>query len=338
MKKVKIAMLGFGGIAKSHKKAYEILIAKNAPVELVAICDIDQNQFTKVIETNLGEPGHIDLSGINLYTDLDEMLEKEEIDMVDICLPSYLHCEYTCKMLRAGKHVQCEKPMALNSDDCELMIKTAKECGKRLMIGQCLRFEPQYLFVKKCIEEETFGKLRYAQFDRMSPLPRWGFNKWFQKTECSGGCAMDLHIHDVDMVRFLLGEPEAVSAIAYDDRTRWQYINSRFFFGDSKVITATGSWDEARTKKFAAGFNIRFDKANIKLEGGKVMVYPMEGEVYEAQYEAKNRMAEELLTIAMLILDPESENLTNPPESAAASVALVEKLCRSADNCGDIIR
>jgi predicted dehydrogenase len=167
-KVIRVAMIGFGGIAKSHKRGYEILAKEGAPVKLVAICDINPEQFTKAQAINIEGKSKYDLSEQTLYTDLDEMIAKEDFEMVDICLPSFLHKEYATRMLRAGKHVLCEKPMSLSSADCEEMIATAHECGKKLMIGQCLRFEPLYLVLKNAIEQGTFGKVKNAFFDRLS--------------------------------------------------------------------------------------------------------------------------------------------------------------------------
>ena len=138
MRELKMAMLGFGGIAKSHLKGHETFKADGTPIKLVAICDIDPNQFVSAAEINIGSGTRPDLEGINLYTDLEEMMAKEEFELIDICLPTYLHKEYTIKMLKAGYHVMCEKPMALNSEDCAEMIKVAAECGKECMFPDLL--------------------------------------------------------------------------------------------------------------------------------------------------------------------------------------------------------
>ncbi len=327
--KIKVAMIGFGGIAKSHKKGYDILKAQGAPIELVAICDIDLEQFEKVQSINLAGGSKCDLSEQRLYTDIDEMLEKENIDMVDICLPSYLHCEYTVRMLRAGKHVLCEKPMALTSEDCQIMLDTARECGKKLMIGQCLRFEPLYLFIKDAIDNNTFGRVKNAFFERLSAMPTWGFDGWYRDTARSGGAILDLHIHDVDMVRFLFGEPKAVSSVSYDTDTKWTVINSRFIYDDGKIVVANASWDESNTSKFAMPYRINFEKATVILQNNSVVrVCPVDGEAYDAKLPDDDRMAEEIKALAMSIING-TENKQNLPESAMKTVELIEALRRS---------
>ncbi len=337
MKNVKVAMLGYGGIAKAHKRAYERLEEEGFPIRLVAVCDIDPDAFSRGGATNLGASGESSLEGLNLYTDCNDLLENEDFDMVDICLPSYLHKEYAIKMLAAGKHVLSEKPMALSSVDCEEMLESAKKFDKKLLIGQCLRFEPSYLYLKDCIDSERFGKLKNLFMNRLSAHPMWGFEHWYQNSERSGGCIMDLHIHDVDMARFLLGEPNAVSCISYDGISRWQVVNSRFFYDDVTVI-ATGSWDEAATCPFQADFRARFENASVVLGKDGVTVYPDEGKPYQPTLLAQKRMDEEIRLLASMILDPTKENLTCPPESAQLTIALVEKLRESADQNGTTVK
>ena len=336
MNEVKVAMLGFGGIAKSHKRAYEQLEAQGAPIRLVAICDIDASRFTSATATNLGEEKAVDLRGIQTFTDPDRMLAEADFDMADICIPSYLHREYAEKMMRAGKDVLSEKPMALTAADCEEMLRTAKECGRKLMIGQCLRFEPSYLFLKKCIDEGTFGRLKNLFMERLSVHPMWGYEKWYTKTEKSGGCILDLHVHDIDMARFLLGEPASVSTVSYDDITRWQVVNTRLFYPEVTVI-ATATWDEAPTVKFSAGFRARFEGASVVLNHEGLTVYPNEGTPYHPELPRANRMAEEIRKLASMVLDRSLVSDANPPESAYQTVRLIETLRQSADQGGKII-
>lgn len=333
MNEVKVAMLGFGGIAKSHKHAYEQLEAAGEPIRLVAICDVDETRFTSGTATNLGVEKAANLEGIHTYTDVDEMLRNEEIDMVDICIPSYLHKEYAVKMMKAGKDVLSEKPMALTSADCEEMLQTARACGRRLMIGQCLRFEPSYLYLKQCIDGGCFGRLKNLFMERLSVHPMWGFEKWYTKTEKSGGCILDLHVHDIDMARFLLGEPDAVSTVSYDDITRWQVVNTRLFYKDVTVI-ATASWDEAPTVKFSAGFRARFEQASVVLGHEGLTVYPNQGTPYHPDIPRANRMAEEIRKLASMVRDRNQINESNPPESACQTVRLIERLRESADQGG----
>ncbi|MBO5221463.1 MAG: Gfo/Idh/MocA family oxidoreductase [Clostridia bacterium] len=337
MKRVKVCLLGFGGIARSHLKAYHKLTERNAPVDLVAICDIDPSQFTKGVSMNLGGSGAESLEAYHLYTDAEEMIRNEQPDVVDICLPSFLHCEYAIKMMKMGCNVLSEKPMALSSAQCAEMISVAKETGKYLMVGQCLRFEPAYNFLKDRLSDGSFGPIHYAHFDRLSALPLWGFEQWFRDSERSGGCILDMHIHDVDMVRYLFGEPKSVSAVTTGYECQWQVVNSRFEYENGTLIVADGSWDEARSSKFYAGYRVRFADAEVFYDDSTVTVRPNDGEEYVADLPKSTRMADEIECLALTVLGVSTDQRISATE-AAKTVALVEKLRESAAHNGTPIR
>ena len=138
---LKFAQIGFGGLGKVHYNNIAAVTEKTGEIELAALCDIDENQFKRQTETNLGKNEvSLDFSGIHLYTDYKEMLEKEELDFVITALPTYLHAEVAIYALEKGNHVFSEKPMALRVEDCEAMIEASRRNNVKLMIGQCLRF------------------------------------------------------------------------------------------------------------------------------------------------------------------------------------------------------
>ncbi|MBO5248163.1 MAG: Gfo/Idh/MocA family oxidoreductase [Clostridia bacterium] len=337
MRKVKACLLGFGGIGRAHLRAYHQLKERNAPVELVAICDVNAEQFSRAVSIELDAGKSVDASRLHFYTDAEEMIAKEKPDVVDICLPSYLHEEATIKMLRLGCHVLCEKPMALSSDACGRMIAAAEETKKTLMIGQCLRFGPAYLYMKDAIDTERYGKVCYAHFKRLSVLPLWGFDQWFVDHNRSGGCIMDLHIHDVDMIRFLFGEPKFVSSICAERPNKLQVVNSRFDYGNGTLIVADGCWGEAKTRPFEAECRIRLERAEFVCDGRNVTVYPDEGDVFCPELEAKSPIAEEILCLCNSVLGQSVTSCISPVE-ASKTIALLEKLRDSADGNGTPVR
>lgn len=335
MRKIRVAMIGYGGIARSHNAGYNLLEKEGEPIQLVAVCDIDPSKFESYIGINI-ETGTIGLpADIHTYTSVDDLLANESFDMADICLPSYLHKEYAVKLLRAGKHVLSEKPMALSEAECDEMIAASNETGCRLMIGQCLRFNAQYLFLKHCVESGVYGKARHLFMNRLSSQPTWGFEQWYQDTDKSGGCILDMHIHDIDMVRFLFGEPEAVSSITLDGETRYQVVNTRVFYKDM-LVSINGSWGEASGTPFQMDYRIRFDKATILFDGSKVMVYPEEGEPFEPKLPCIDHIAEEIRMFAHSIIG-QVPNESNPPESARETVKVIERMRESALRGGEIV-
>lgn len=338
MKEVKVVIIGFGGIARAHNSGYSKLAEQGVPVKLVAVCDIDASKFESQLSINI-DTGKAKLpKDVHTYTSVDEMIEKEDFDMADICLPTYLHCEYAIKFLKAGKHVLSEKPMALNVEQCDTMIATAKQENRKLMIGQCLRFSAAYQYLKECIDSEKYGNLRHIFMDRLSAQPRWGYEHWFEDTDKCGGCILDLHIHDVDMARFLLGEPDAVSTVALDGDVLWQVENTRMYY-DGKLVVINGSWDESATCKFKAGFRARFENATLLSDGNSVTVYPDRGDIFEAELANNNPfIMEEIRAFVNDLLSNKLDSEVNPPESARDTIKLIEKLRESAARGGEIIK
>ena len=331
---MKVCMLGFGGIAKSHLRGYLAAEKKGCEDQLVAVCDIDPARFSGGTKMNIDSGKGALPEHIRTYTDWKEMLDTEQPDIVDICLPTYLHCEYTCKILEMGYHVQCEKPMGLTGEECQRMLDTAERTGKKLMIGMCLRFEPSYVELKAMVEDGRYGKVRSAHFDRLSVLPRWGFENWFPDVERSGGVSLDLHIHDVDVISWIFGTPKAVSAVTTgSEECACQSIHSNFYY-DDMIISAIGEWGMADTFPFYFGGIVNFEKATLKFDNkGTVMLYPNEGEPTELPLTKKNRMEEEERYFAQVVQG--MENTTLPPQSAMQSVLLVKKLMESAAMGGE---
>jgi len=306
---INVAMIGFGGIAQAHKNAHLKMEAAGKE-RLVAICDITPEAFTKRIKINIdtGEP--IKEGNFNKYTDLEEMLSKEKIDLIDICIPSYLHAEYAAKMLERGYDVQSEKPMALNSADCEKVLAAQKKSGKHLMIGQCLRFYGEYEYLNKIIQEKTFGEVKGVLLQRLSPLPKWSWQNWYQDFTKSGSVICDMQIHDLDMVRYLFGEPAWVECHASTKNVK--YDMAQITFGYDFPCLSIGDWTLVG-RKFSHHYRVSFEKATVEMDGGKVTVYPNDGSpAYEPEYRHIGGIEGEI-EYYLDLLENDKPNTKNPP-------------------------
>lgn len=333
---INVALIGFGGIAQAHKAAYLSLMKKGAPVALKAAMDIDPKRFHTSVEINLGKADTEEIEGMNYYTDLEEMLEKEDIQMVDICLPTPLHAKVAADMLNRGYHVLSEKPMARTLELCNEMIASAKKAKGKLMIGQCLRFYPQYVFLKELIDSKKYGKPISGFFERLSGPPIWGWDNWFMDYERSGGCLLDMHIHDLDMIRFLFGEPEWVTCRANHVQSKFDTVHSNLYYSDVPV-TAIGDWS-LEGVSFRHGYRVGFEKATVVFENNLVTVYPRAGESFIAKLDYDLGGIEgEIDFFANCIITGE-ENTKNSPESAAITIKLAETLQKSAQNGGEKIK
>jgi predicted dehydrogenase len=141
----------------------------------------------------------------------EAMIGDPELDALDICLPTALHAPITIAALDAGKHVLCEKPMALTVEDCGRMLEAGKRNkGVVLMVAHVLRFWPAYRVLHEAVAGGTYGAIRSARFARRSGLPSWG--PWLLRPEESGGAPLDLLVHDYDQALRLFGAPESATA------------------------------------------------------------------------------------------------------------------------------
>ena len=199
MKKIKIAIVGAGNISNFHIKGY----LQNPNVELYALCDIN--------EKTLMEQGR--KYGIErLYTDEGKMLaELPEIDAVSVCTWNSAHAPATIAALDAGKHVLCEKPMAMNADEAKAMIEASKRNNKKLMVGFVRRYGNDAEVARDFIDAGSLGDVYYAKavYLRRNGCP----GGWFgDKSRSGGGPLIDLGVHVIDLVRYLMGRPAPVSA------------------------------------------------------------------------------------------------------------------------------
>lgn len=330
---LRAAIIGFGGISKSHRKGYVNLKAQGK-VELVCACDVDPEAFTRKITTNIDGENNALEENLTFYTDLDEMLDKEKIDFVDICAPTFLHAELSCKVLARGIHVLCEKPMSLESADCEKMIRASEAAGRELMIGQCLRFYPAFDYIKAAVNDGRFGKVLGGFFSRISAPPIWGWKNWFMNPELSGGCITDLHIHDVDIIRYLFGEPEAISCRASTSICVNDTVHTSFFYGNTP-ITAVGDWTLTGVP-FNASCRIDFEGATVTY-GAELTVYPKGDEKpYTVELEDVSGYQGEIDYFCDVI-EGKIKNEKNPATSAQTTIRLIERMRESAKENGKIL-
>jgi len=196
-KKIKVGIIGTGSISNEHISAY----LKNDNVELYALCDIDREQLEL-----MGKKYNIE----RLYNNKEEMLRLEELDAVSVCSWNSAHAECAIAALNAGKHVLCEKPMAVTVADAAAMKEAADRNNKLLMIGFVRRFGNDCEIVKDFISSDTLGEIYYG---KATYLRRHGNpGGWFgDKSRSGGGPMMDLGVHVLDLTRYLVGNPKPVS-------------------------------------------------------------------------------------------------------------------------------
>lgn len=258
---LKVALVGVGGISGAHIPAWE----ERRDAELVALCDIRAEQMEKYKDKHC-------------YTDFDEMLKNERIDILDICLPTYLHAEFAIKAMNMGINVICEKPVSLNAADVARVYSTAKSNNVKFMVAQVLRFWPEYSIIKEIYDTGKYGRLLSGHMGRLGVRPKWSWDGWMMDEDRSGLVPFDLHIHDLDFIVYAFGKPKEFKD--YRARSENQdYINSIYEY-DGFFITTEAAWYDA-PYPFAANFRFQFEKALAVFENHEMTIYEKDGKIFK---------------------------------------------------------
>ncbi len=259
---VNVGITGLGFMGMIHYLAYQRV--RGAAVK--AICEIDRKRLAgdwRSIKGNFGPAGRkMKLRGIAQYHKLDQLLADPKVDMVDICLPPDAHAEAVLRSLRAGKHVFCEKPIAMRATDAQKMVRAARRAGKQLLIGHVLPFISAYRFAYRTITSGKYGKLKGAHFKRVISDPIWMKDYW--DPERGGGPIVDLNIHDTHFVRLICGMPKAVHSVGRMRRGVVELFHTHFMFNDPQLmVTVTGGTIDQQGRPFTNGYEIYLQRATL---------------------------------------------------------------------------
>ena len=322
MEKLKCAVIGCGGLGRVHLKN----LLTMDQVHVVAVCDTNENQFYQVVKTNLNRTDTLDLTGVKTYTDAQTLLNSEELDFVVIALPTYLHAPYSVMALDKGLHVFCEKPMSVSVEGCRDMVNAAKRSNKLLSIGQILRFTYPYRLIKEAYENGQYGKLLRLDTRRDSHPPIWGSNNWFMDFNRSGGAVIDLHVHDVDYINYLLGVPDALVSDAYHVRSGFDCISTQYFYKDGPIVHASSDWNMPVSHGFQPFTTAVFEKAVISIDKYCFKVYIGDRILEESDFEGNYANADpyyDELTYFIQCIRQGVNNEIVPMESTMQSIEIV---------------
>lgn len=262
---IRVGMIGIGFIGWIHWLAYHRL----GGVRVAAICESIPERRAgdwRAIKGNFGPPGEqVDLSGVNIYANVDELVRDPEVDLVDVALPTSLHADVAVRALEAGKHVFCEKPMALRLADCERMTAAAKKANRLLMIGHVLPFFPEYDWARQVIRSGNYGRVLGGAFRRVIADPTWIKDFW--SPERIGGPMLDLHVHDAHFIRLVFGMPQEVTTSGRLRDGLPEFWHTQFRFADrSLVVEATSGTINQQGRAFTHAFEIHLEKATLAFD------------------------------------------------------------------------
>ena len=249
MKKLRVALIGSGGIANiCHVPGY---LEVRDRVEIVALCDIRPEALE-----NTQARWDLDVPCYARYAD---MLKKEKIDAVSVCTPNSVHKSATIAALKAGCHVLCEKPIATSAKDAQAMVDAAKKAKRKLMIGQSGRFSSGPQAIRRAVDAGMLGNVYYARAHAIRRREIPARDTFLKKGLAGGGPMYDIGVHMLDMALWLMDFPKPVTASGVTDRK---------FGHKSGVIGTWGQWDpkQFEVEDFAVAF-VRFeDGATLSLE------------------------------------------------------------------------
>ena len=258
---IRVGIAGIGFMGMTHYLAYQ----KIRGVKVAALCEQDAKRLAgdwRSIKGNFGPAGEMmDLSGIARYANLDEMLADPSLDLIDCCLPPAAHVKTTVAALEAGKHVFCEKPIALRTADATRMVDAAKKAGKLLLIGHVLPFFPEYKFAYDAITGGKYGQLLGGHFKRMISDPAWLPD--FYNPAKVGGPMLDLHVHDAHFIRLLFGMPKAVQTVGTMRGEVAERFTTQFVYDPPKMVTAASGVINQQGRPFTHAYEIYLEKATI---------------------------------------------------------------------------
>jgi predicted dehydrogenase len=252
---INVGIVGLGFMAATHIKAYRQI----SGVKVAAICNPSGRRLDGDFSDVTGNIGaadaiKLDMEEIKAYRNYADLLADSSIDLIDVCSHTQAHPSYSIEALQAGKHVLCEKPLARTSQLARGIAQAAARAKSYFMPAMCLRFWPEWNWLKNAIESKQFGAVLGARFRRVAEPPGWGQKHFFDGKQ-SGGALLDLHIHDVDFVQFCFGRPRSVFATGYTKFSgAIDHVVTQYEIASGASVHAEGSW--AMTPGF--GFNMSY--------------------------------------------------------------------------------
>jgi len=250
----RVLLIGYGFMGKTHSKVYSTLPG----AEVVGVVDPRGEGIRDSLRAEA-------LGDVAVFEDFAAAVESVNFSVADICLPTDLHRDVALQSFAAGKHVFCEKPIALTRADAVAMTSSGRVMGKQFMVGHCIRFWPEYVELKRLVDSGERGALQSLSLTRRTGRPSYSVGDWVNDPGRCLGAALDLHIHDVDFLLHLLGGPQAVVSQGVCDASGWSSLSTQYIY-DACCVTAEGSWNYPTNWGFQMSFSAVFEQAALDFD------------------------------------------------------------------------
>ncbi|REJ93734.1 MAG: gfo/Idh/MocA family oxidoreductase [Planctomycetota bacterium] len=265
---VRIGIIGVGFMGMTHFEGAKDLTGGRVAA-IATRSEKKRNGDWSDIQGNFGPPGSssVNLSEVETYADYRDLLASDEIDLVDICLPTDQHEAVAMEALAAGKHVLVEKPIAIELDAADRMVAAAADAGRLLMVAHVLPFFPEFRWAREAIESGEYGALRAASFRRVITPPTW--SKDMNDFRKLGGWGIDLHIHDNHYISLVCGVPQSVFSRGILMDGLVNHVSTQYVYGDAeKTVSCISGGIAAGGLKFAQSFELFLEKATLQFDVG----------------------------------------------------------------------
>lgn len=274
---VRVGLVGIGFMGWIHQLAYK----RSTTAELVAFASRDPKKRSgdwSGIRGNFGPPGEvIDVSRMQAYETIEELLKDPAVDVIDICLPPHLHVDTAIAAFEHGKHVLCEKPLALSAVDCDRVLSAAKMHRRLAMVAHVLPYIGPFAYAAQISQSKEFGKAIGGYFKRTISNPDWIPD--FFDPDRVGGPMIDLNVHDAHFIRMIFGNPVSITAVGSSvdafhseattalDRQVAKYAHVIYQFENPKLaVASTGGVIDCPGRPFTHGFELNFEQATLQFE------------------------------------------------------------------------
>lgn len=268
---IKVGLVGYGFMGHMHAQCYEA----TGRAQIVAVADVEPERRREAKEK----------LRCATFTSLSEMMNAVDMDMVDICTSTDLHEDMVVAAAKARKHILCEKPMSLTVESCNRMIRAVLKAGVEMMVAHVIRFWPEYQVIKDIVDSGRFGRVEWLSACRLSPPPTWAWQGWLLDPARSGGAVLDLHIHDLDYVAWLIGLPEKVQACGIPGPQGGidSVLTLAWGYPSGAKSLVEGSLNLAPGFPFQMSLLVACEKATIRFDSAlapTLIIYPKEGEAF----------------------------------------------------------
>jgi predicted dehydrogenase len=336
---VRIGLVGIGFMGWIHYLAYQ----RSQSAKLVGFTSRDPKKLAgdwTGIQGNFGPPGEqIEMDKLRTWDSLEKMVLDPDIDVIDICLPPFMHLDATLLALENGKHVFCEKPFALNASDCQKMLDAARAADRQVLVAHVLPFMGPFAYATQLVQNETYGRPIGGYFKRVISNPTW-IPDFFDPARV-GGPMIDLHVHDTHWIQMLFGSPTEVTAVGTKSGAVAKYAQVVYRFADPEIaVSSTSGVVEAPGRPFTHGFELHLEKAMLQFEFAAytdgtetvpLRVLTHDGQVIHPELAASDEIAAftaEIDEMAKCVRDKRASKILDG-ELAAQAISIAEAIQRS---------